>query len=100
MLNMEVGLEDFRKRYAELSDRALLAMNREELIPIAQQCYDVELSQRGLVWKPKAPKSNDAQLKTPQYDVEQYQPVEEKPDWANDAISVGAFSLHKIDDLA
>jgi hypothetical protein len=45
---MKADLEDFRRLYSSLNDEALLAIDREELVPTAQQVYDVELSTRGL----------------------------------------------------
>lgn len=45
---MNVGEGDFRRRYAELSDDALLSIDREELIEVASQCLDEELARRGL----------------------------------------------------
>ena len=45
---MKADAEDFRRQYASLNDEALLEINREDLVPIAQQCYDAEVSSRGL----------------------------------------------------
>jgi hypothetical protein len=45
---MKADFEDFRRQYASLNDDALLAIEREELVPMAQQCYDAELASRGL----------------------------------------------------
>jgi hypothetical protein len=45
---MKTDAEDFRRQYASLNDEALLEVNRGDLVPIAQQCYDVELAARGL----------------------------------------------------
>jgi hypothetical protein len=42
---------DFRRRYAELSDEGLLSINREELVNLARQCYDEELARRGLQYE-------------------------------------------------
>jgi hypothetical protein len=46
---MPVDPEYLRQYYASLSDEALLAINREELVDTAQKCYDHELGQRELV---------------------------------------------------
>ena len=43
---MQLKIEDLRRHYASLSDEALRAINRTELVEIAQQCYDQELAQR------------------------------------------------------
>jgi hypothetical protein len=45
---MKADLEDFRRLYSSLNDEALLAIDRDELVPTAQQVYDAELSTRGL----------------------------------------------------
>jgi hypothetical protein len=45
---MNVDEDDFRKRYAELSDEGLLSIDREELVDAARRCYDEELARRGL----------------------------------------------------
>jgi hypothetical protein len=45
---LQVDLDDFRRRYAELSDDALLELGRDELVDLARDCYDAELARRGL----------------------------------------------------
>jgi hypothetical protein len=45
---MEVTLDDFRRHFALLSDAALLDTDREELVESALQCFDEEVSRRGL----------------------------------------------------
>jgi Putative prokaryotic signal transducing protein len=45
---MKADPEDFRRLYSSLNDDALLAIDRDELVPTAQQVYDAELSTRGL----------------------------------------------------
>jgi hypothetical protein len=45
---VKVDAEDFRRVYESMNDDALLAVNRDELVEVAQQCYDVEVSRRGL----------------------------------------------------
>jgi len=45
---LQVDLDDFRRRYAELSDEALLDLNRDDLVDLARDCYDAELARRGL----------------------------------------------------
>jgi hypothetical protein len=45
---MQLDLDDLRRQYARMNDEALLAVDREQLVPLAQQCYDAELSARGL----------------------------------------------------
>ena len=43
---MQVDLEYLRRQYASLSDEALLALDRSELVETAQKCYDEELVRR------------------------------------------------------
>ena len=43
---MRINPEDFRRHYAMLSDEALFALNRAELIEMAQACYDEEVARR------------------------------------------------------
>ena len=45
---MEVTPEDFRRHFELLSDDALLDTDREDLVDIARQCFDEEVSRRGL----------------------------------------------------
>jgi hypothetical protein len=45
---LQIEPEEFRRRYAELSDEALLSINRKELTELAQSYYDAEVAQRGL----------------------------------------------------
>ncbi|MGA7237337.1 MAG: hypothetical protein WBY44_16750 [Bryobacteraceae bacterium] len=45
---MKADLDDFRRLYSSLNDEALLNIDRDELVPVAQQVYDAELSARGL----------------------------------------------------
>ena len=45
---MKLDPAELCKQYDSLSDEALLAMNRGELVDLAQQIYDQELETRGL----------------------------------------------------
>ncbi|HEX4137240.1 MAG TPA: DUF2007 domain-containing protein [Bryobacteraceae bacterium] len=45
---MDVNLEDFRRHFELLSDDALLATNRDDLVETARGCYDEEVTHRGL----------------------------------------------------
>lgn len=68
---MPADLKFLREHYASLSDEALLAINRAELVEAAQRCYDEELAKR----KPD-----------PEFD----EAVEagSEPDWLEDAAEV------------
>ena len=45
---MEIDPEEFKHRYAELSDEGLLSIDRADLIELAQTYYDAEVASRGL----------------------------------------------------
>ncbi len=45
---MKIDLDDLRRQYSNLNDDALLAIDRGELTPVAQQVYDAEVASRGL----------------------------------------------------
>jgi len=75
---LQTDLEYLRQHYASLSDEALGAMDRAQLVDAARQCYDLEVAQRKATmrqnteWKPSA---------LPQ----------EEPGWREDAACVGSF---------
>src|ERR1700759_4937243 len=52
---MDAKWQGFRDHFNLLSDEALLAVNREELVPLAQQCLDEEIDKRGLRQAEPAP---------------------------------------------
>jgi hypothetical protein len=45
---MKLDPAELRQQYESLSDDALLAMNREDLVDLARQVYDQEVASRGL----------------------------------------------------
>ena len=45
---MQIDLESLRRHYSSLSDEELLALNRDDLIEMAQKCWDKEVGRRGL----------------------------------------------------
>jgi hypothetical protein len=45
---LEITADDFRRHFDLLSDQALLATNRDELVDVARACYDEEVERRGL----------------------------------------------------
>ena len=65
---MPIDPKYLREQYASLSDEALMAINRADLVETAQRCYDDELARRR-VTRP-APGEDD------------------KPDWLEDASEV------------
>lgn len=51
---MKVTADDFRKRYAALSDEGLLEVDRRDLVDVARECYDQEVARRGLASRRRA----------------------------------------------
>jgi pimeloyl-ACP methyl ester carboxylesterase len=45
---LKLTAEDFRQRYKNMPDGDLLALQRDDLVEVARQCYDAELARRGL----------------------------------------------------
>jgi len=45
---LKIDPDDFRRHYASLSDDALMEIERDELVPAAQQMYDEEIARRHL----------------------------------------------------
>ena len=58
---MQIDLDDFRHRYEELSDEALLELDRDDLVDLARDCYDAELSRRGLRRSSSSPPATQVQ---------------------------------------
>ena len=56
---MEIAPETFRQQYEELTDGALLSIDRKDLIEVAQQYYDAEVARRGLHPEQAAPAEVD-----------------------------------------
>jgi len=76
---MPVDLQYLREHYASLSDQALSAIDRTELVKEAQQCYDLEVARR----KQSRPAA------------ERSQPVDlHQPDWLDEAAEVYSRSAH------
>ena len=76
---MAIDLEQLRRQYSELTDEALLEIEREGLVDAAQQCYDNELQKRSLL--PQKPRRTSSVMEG---DVP---PNEEEPEWLPDAMS-------------
>jgi len=57
---LQIDPEEIRQRFEQLSDEGLLSINRDELIELARQYYDAEISRRGLKTTPSAPAEENA----------------------------------------
>ena len=62
---MHAMADDFRSRYDSLSDEALLAENREELVDLARECLDGEMARRGLAPPATEPEPKPAENLAP-----------------------------------
>lgn len=88
--DLRIDLEDFRRHYAMLSDEALFALNRNDLVSAAQQVYDEEMARR---------KASLADADLAEMD-EDFAPSEEEPDadleapdWLDEASCACAFNI-------
>ncbi len=62
---MNASPDEIRRIYSELTDEALLEMNREDLTEIARICYDQELAQRRLEPRPPEPAGDSPEESVP-----------------------------------
>jgi hypothetical protein len=101
---LQLNIEDLRRHYASLSDEALRAIDRSELVELAQQCYDQELAQREPL-KKKAeslprPVIRVTPLEEPEHEEEAEEVAEDDldadsgdaPEWIEEAACVCTFS--------
>jgi hypothetical protein len=82
---MQVDTEYLREQYANLTDAALLAIRRNELVPAAQKCYDEELRRRGLRTAESAPIVTS---RATDFDIEEELTSEDAPEWLDEASQV------------
>ena len=83
---MQVDPESLRQYYRSLSDEELSALRREELIEMAQECYDEEWERRGLV------ETQESELVEGGEDYEDASAKGEvEPDWLQGAAYVASF---------
>ena len=81
---MSVNVEHLRRLYRNMSDDALLDVDRDELVAEAQQILDEELTSRGL----------DGEAATEETDVVEAATYDHDPDWAEDGVEV--FSVTAV----
>jgi len=99
--------EFLRQHYASLSDGALLALDRSELVEVAQRIFDEEVSRRGLSpagkrSRPDTPKVRSAppdpleeeEEAEEEAEGEWFPPGEEEiPEWLEDASEVYSYAV-------
>jgi len=84
---MKIDLDYLKQHYASMSDEALLAVDRGDLVDAARQVYDEELTCRDLVETPfirRAEDDSEADLSIDGLPVED----SENPDWMEDGAEV------------
>jgi hypothetical protein len=94
---MKLNVDDLRRHYASLSDEALRAIKRTELVEIAQQCYDHELAQRDPL-KIRATPVHQAELEEEAEDAVEFDRGI-APDWIAEAACVCVFPNAASDAL-
>ena len=88
---MRINREDFRRHYAMLSDEALFALDRAELIETAQACYDEEVARRKAArQEPQEHAMPDNQV---EFDDEFDLDSEQEPDWLDEAACACSFTV-------
>jgi hypothetical protein len=93
---MELDPEYLRRHYDSLSDEALLAVDRNELVELAQTVLDEEVARRGLAQRRAARRTHTSQSLPTQMDSPDGEPQEDgeprgpgdKPGWLEDAAEV------------
>ena len=59
---MQTDREDFIQHFSELGDQALLEVKRDDLVEVAQACYDEEVSRRGISAPPEAVTADETEV--------------------------------------
>jgi hypothetical protein len=91
---LQINPEYLRRHYATLSDEALLAIDRDELVAAAQKCYDQELTRRGpLPWKDAERWSSHTKVRPTDRPEDREAPV-----WLEEAACAGTFAIQPLND--
>ena len=97
---MELDPEYLRQHYDSLSDEALLAVDRNELVEMAQTILDEDVARRGLAQRRVARRTHTSRSLPTQMDSPDREPQEDgeargpgdKPGWLEDASEVYSFA--------
>jgi hypothetical protein len=86
---LKVDTEYLRRHYAEISDEALLEIDRNDLVDAAQRCYDEEVARRRAARRPRTADASDG----PDVEVEDEAGLEDEsgPDWLERAACVCTY---------
>jgi hypothetical protein len=103
---MQLDREYLRQHYASLSDEALLATNRSELVETAQKIFDLEMERRNLTplrdtgrapeqpaasWRPDPAEEEELPDETG-FDTQSPE-GDEKPEWLEDAVEAYSWAV-------
>jgi hypothetical protein len=93
---LKVDVEGIRQHYASLSDDELLEIDRDELTEVAQQCYDYEVTRRGL--------TGEHETADEDLEPEDGKPAgafdAHEPDWLDDAACACSYYSRPADSAA
>jgi hypothetical protein len=96
---VQLDPEFLRQHYASLSDAALLALDRADLVETAQRIFDEEVRRRDLSRKhtrAEAPRVHSTPLEPPEEEAEAEDfsaGEDDTPDWLEDAAEVYSYSV-------
>jgi len=85
---MQVDTAYLREQYANLTDAALLAIRRDELVEAAQHCYDEELHRRGLRSVESAMDAGSGVSVPAAHEAHIEADSEDAPEWLDEAAQV------------
>jgi hypothetical protein len=84
---VQIDLESLRRHYSSISDEELLAFNRDDLIEVAQKCWDEEVERRGLDELRESDAASDDEAGEAEASLE----GDLDPDWLQDAVCACSF---------
>jgi hypothetical protein len=84
---VQIDLESLRRHYRSISDEELLALNRDDLIEVAQKCWDEEVERRGLDELRESDAASDDEAGEAEASLEGGL----DPDWLQDAVCSCSF---------
>jgi len=110
---LQVDPEYLRQHYERLSDEALLEVDREDLVDVAQKCYDEEVSRRGLdvrtgkarvarehVISSQSDALGDDEEAVDEESVDDAAEAGDQPGWLEEAACVLSYNVHPGQHLA
>jgi hypothetical protein len=96
---LRIDPEELRRHYASLSDEALGALDRDELVSMAQKLYDEEVARRELTAEPDesaAPADPPGGVEEAEGELDGELDIDDgpTPDWLEDAACACSFGVH------